>query len=574
MNWDNIDLNALDSTAVQTAQETLIQLIEGQVPDLDIRRGGVRGLLVSPLSILLTAQDVLAQRLSDSQSLLNVINDPELYSDDLVAALLSNYRITRSAAGTATGSLLLLFSELQPVTIYSGTVFQTDEGIQFTTTSTVRGRTSATAVTLTTDQLLELRVDGNYGLIVPVTAVATGITGNIARDTELESDTVFANLVGAYANEDFAGGVAAESNTSLVNRLSTGISTRTFSNRASLLGLLNDEFETIKAVSIIGMGDAEMSRDQRLLLPMSGGGRTDVYLRSTNTPETYTATLPATVITSAVPSPSPLSSPLPSPEASPVPIDDEDATFDPEYGNWLLNIGRAVTPGFYRVISVKPENAVSATPAYEIISTELGTDLSVDFYVPDIEDPLESNFSAFQTASVVFLDDDTDISELPAGTTQYYDVTFLRMPLVDEVQQYLTQRSIRPPAADILVKAAIPNIISLDIELTLPAGGDISIPSLQTALTTFVNNRSFGATLRDSELAAVIIPLLPAGSSVDSVLISSQIMLPNYVDNVITDAAEVPPIDEPGLYSTRRTIALMLKAEDIVINVSYSELEE
>jgi len=566
MAWDTITLNELDTTLVTEAQEAVIQLAEERLPDMDLRRGAMRGQLTSPLAILLAAQQTLAQKLLDSQSLLNVVTTPELYDADLVTSLLSNYRVTRNAADTATGTILLIFDSLSPVTVYEDTIFETDDGIEFKATQTVRGRTSTETVVLENDQLLTLRADGNYSLVVTAEAVESGTSGNIQIDTELTSQTTFDTLVAAYANVDFTGGAAAETNTALINRLQTGISSRTFSNRSTILGLLNDEFDEVTAVSVVGMSDAEMSRDQRLLLPISSGGRADVYVRSSAAPVSYKATLPATLVLDSESSPSP----APSPESSPSP----EASPTAEYGVWQINIGCDVAPGFYAIVSIKPENATPTVEGYTVIDEEYGVDLDTDFYASDINSALEAAFSPFQTATVQFLDTDTDISSLDASTVQYYEVTLLYLPLIEDIHRYLTQRSIRPPVADLLVKAVVPNIISMEIEIDVPSGNTIDSVALKTAITTYINSKAIGAGLKNTEISAILFPLLPTSSVIDSIELNSRIILPNHTDDTVTGVEEVTTIDEPELFSTQHTIALMSHADDIVINVNYVETGE
>jgi len=407
---------------------------------------------------------------------------------------------------------------------------------------------------------------------VEAEAVESGTASNIQIDTELTSQTTFDTLVAAYANVDFTGGAAAETNTSLINRLSTGISSRTFSNRSTILGLLTDEFEDVTAASVVGMGDAEMTRDQRSLLPISSGGRADVYVRSAATPVTYKVTLPASMV---IGSESPTPEDSATPEESTTPVESPTPSPTPaEYGIWQINIGRDVAPGFYAIMAVKPENATPTTLSYTITDETFSVDLDTDFYVSDIEYVLEGAFSPFQTAVVQFLDTDTDISSLDPSTVQYYEVTLLYLPLIEDIHRYLTQRSIRPPVADILVKAVVPNIISIDIELNAPVGSTIDTTELKTALTSYVNAKAIGAGLKNTEISAVLYPLLPTNSVITSITLDSEVILPNHTSSVIAGVEEVTIMDEPELFSTQHTIALMLHADDIVINVNYVETGE
>ena len=202
--------------------------------------------------------------------------------------------------------------------------------------------------------------------------------------------------------------------------------------------MVTTDFPNIEDISIVGYGDAEMIRDQHWLFPLSGGGRTDLYLRSQQSTQAVSLVKTATLI---------------------------DILTDG--GVWQFSIARDDAPGFYEVSKILVRGADPVETGFAVTEDIRGLDLTGDdVYVPDLETVMEGVYSRYQASTIRFLDTSTPTAGLSINSsTQDYDVTAVTMPLVKPVQEFLGDRGVRNPAGDILVKAAIPCFLSLNVEL-------------------------------------------------------------------------------------------------------------
>jgi len=544
-------LTDLDADKVQQAEELIAQMVQEDNPALDVKRGVLKDLVWHYSGILAAANQENIDRWRRSSSLKEITEDPALADDDIVDGVLSNWGITREAGQAATGSITIIVDTLATATVSNGAIFEAD-GKEFAANASYVARTSTSSVTSETDRVLSPVGDGTYSFTVEVTAVADGSASMINKDTLAVPQVQISNFVKAFATSDFTGGIDAETNAALVLRQGEGVAAEAASNRVNDAALLrgDERFENYLHLSVIGYGDAEMQRDQHSILPISFGGRTDWYARSQARPQKVGLTKTATLI---------------------------GKTADGK-GNWQIDVARDEAPGFYDVVSIVPKDDNEFLGTFDITSEIRGTDVSAisGELLPDIESASESAYSRYQTAVVQFKDSQTDTASLTVGaSTQDYTVTLRAMPLVSEMQTYVSNRDHRNHAGDILVKAPIPCFLSLSFTLNGAAGATLPDAfAVKDALADYVNNLGFCGRLHASDLLDIIHNFLTGKISVSAIDMFGQIRRPDGTIKPLRSSEVLIIPDESANMVTARTVGFILDPDNVKVSAQTVNIPE
>jgi len=534
-------LDELTTTDVEQALELVTQLVQESNPDLDVRRGVLHDLVLYYSAVLAAAKDEEISRVRRSLSLQEITADPTLADAALVDAVLSNFRVTRKVGAQATGQITIVLDALIPVTITAGASF-TALGQRFVTERAFAARTSAAAVVSTDDVVITDAGGGNYQFTINVIAASVGASDTISRGTAFVLTSEPPHFVSAAAAADFVQGTSVETNKELIDRLEAGIAAKAWSNRSTIEALIREQaaFENIVAVSLVGMGDEEMLRDQHSLLPISYGGRTDVYVRSQALVGTTTKTITAMLVDTVAAG-----------------------------GVWRFSVGKDDVPGFYDVSRVALLSAAATDTGHEVTLLDKSFDITGTGFKPDIETTQEAAFSPFQTASVEFLDTDTATTALTVGTsTQDYSVTFRSMPLVKDIQDFLDGRGVRNPAGDVLVRGAVPCFMSVNFSLRKYSGASApNTDAIRLAVATAVNKLGFIGELHASTISDAIQGTLDSDVSIAKIDLFGRIVRPDGTIRIIRDGDVLNVPDEPALGVSGRTVAFLLNPADVGITI-------
>ena len=529
------DLSQLPSLDVAAQRDLLVTQIQELHPELDLRAGPLHDVVLELYAILQTAQNTNFQRLLDSQSLLAITEDPALADEDIVNRQLSNYLITRQDGTVATGNITIVVSTLTPLSIGQGAVFFAN-GLSFVTTATYAARISEDAVTATTDRLLLPLGDGTYSFNIPVVAETVGQAGALRQGARLITDVAISDLVKIQAAADFSGGTNAETNADLLTKLDAGLAIAAWADRPNIEKLIRKQaaFSDILAISIIGCGDTEMTRDQHGLCPISHGGRTDIYVRTQALYLTPSLTIEATFIERT--------------EAG---------------GLWQFSIPAELAPGFYRVVVIRPASALSGTLA--VFSDTRAYD--IDDTDPDIATAAEGTYSAYQTAVIRFIDTVTVVTSLTAGDTADYHVELQSLPLLADLQTFTNTRTTTSPNSDVLIKAAIPCFISLGFTLyAKPLSAAIDETVIKNALADYVNNLGFTDRIYAAALQHSIGNYLPGGVFAGRIEISGRLCPPDAAVQIIR-SFDILLIPSAGMVSNK-TVCCYLDPADVTIEIT------
>ena len=248
-------------------------------------------------------------------------------------------------------------------------------------------------------------------------------------------------------------------------------------------------------------------------------------------------------------------------------------------GTWQVTLARDEVPGFYDVTQIAPSDTIEYSGTFKILSdarSKATTDIAGEL-TPDIKDVVECVYSRYQSASVRFADDATDISSLTVGTsTKEYKVVVRYLPLIKTAQTFASSRNHRNYAGDILIKAPIPCFVGLDF--TIRSGAESSganLSSIKTALAKFVNTMGFCGRLSASALNDVIYNHLVGDCvGLSAINMTGRIRKPDGTTTVLNSTEVLIIPDKPAEMVTGRTTAFFLDPSDIAISEELVDIPE
>ena len=219
-----------------------------ELPDVNTAEGtGVKDLLVKPDQILIDPILREIQLIKQGQSLAN----PELLADAEADALIANYFITRNLGGLSRGRARLYFNAPVAINITIGNVCYTADGHRYLPT---------TLQSISAEAMLFNSSGNLYYFDINVTAESAGVDYNIAPGfivgiTNLSVAVRVTNL------SAFTGGLVSEATGDLVARAQQSITERSLVVPRGTIARLQDQFNDMTQIQVIGAGDPEMQRD-------------------------------------------------------------------------------------------------------------------------------------------------------------------------------------------------------------------------------------------------------------------------------------------------------------------------
>ena len=199
---------------------------------------------------------------------------------------------------------------------------------------------------------------------------------------------------------------------------------------------------------------------------------------------------------------------------------------------------------------------------------------SNDGFVPDSANDMEAAFSRFQTLTIQFKDTLTSTANLTtSSSTKDYSIEVTAMPLLGEIQDFVSSRDTRSVAGDILIKAPIPCILGLSITIQIPPGSPTpNSANIANDLSNFVNDYGFRGQLPSSSLLDVIHNHLEPGSAVTAFDMLGKLHYPDGTYQWLHDERLLQIPYEPALFVTNRTALFMLTPEAVAIDVVTADI--
>lgn len=538
---NDISFSDISPSTIEQAESYLTQVLSEAYPSSDLSEGRViRQIVLNTMAILTAGTQEEIQTLMNSFSPVVIAQNPDLADDDMVDAVYGNYRIERYEGNKATGMLSIIINENTTTSVPAETVFTSNQ-LDYVLDRAYVGVTSQEAIVSANERLIQQRPDGTYYFTVPVTAEEVGEQYRVKRGTRFTASPTPPDTIDIVAAADFEGGLAAETNAELTARVEQGVPPKAVSGRVQNAAWLADAIDNLMAISQVGLGDPEMLRDRHNIFQWSQGGKSDMYVRTVDSPEEIKLTKECTYL-----------------------------------GNneWQFTVFRDDAPGFYLVTAVVAEGTVNFSGTLEMTSEVRGYDLTPETdWTHAIENAQEGAYTRYQTAIVKFIDPATD-SATAVGTKMDYDVYVSRIPDIDTLHAKTVDRSERAPAADYLIKAAVPAYTSISLVVYQRAGTAApSTEAIQQAVASQVNSLGFNtgrlnlsvilsAAHRELELGGTAI-LTPIG-------LSATIYPPDtvpYSPIFLSDPDElvVPDLPERGV--TQRTTIFYLAPQSVAVSI-------
>lgn len=516
-----------EEVAAAVAYET--QRLQEFSPNLDFRSGVIHDIVLGLHGVTEAALGEAVEHHLQSRSLLEVSKNPELADTDTVNAIASNFGVERLPGETAAGDVNIVLEGPYPVTIPQGAVF-TASGRVYTADASYAARLSPGQILSENDRLLSPVGDGSnrYHFQISLTSAEEGVGYRLRRGDRLDPQIPIPRFVSATAATDFSGGFDPESNEELIVRLRDGISVKAPSNRTTTTAFIrqDERFNRVLDISEIGYGDSEQIR-YHSIFPVAFGGRRDVYAR--------TDLLPVVESIELVANPS---------------------TGD---GRWQFSLTRDTAPGFYTVLSV--EN--TAGQKLTVVEVRRSYDLSDDEWAPDIVNATEAAFTRYQTATVTIED-----TAIPNTGDRTIRVVIARMPMLADLQEYLSDRPARPDASDILVKGPVPVFMSASFSIRRKAGTpDPDIPTIKSLVSDAVNRYGFSDRMPVSKLISAVEGTLVAGQACGQIELFGTLYRPDGSTQVLRSSHELKITEYPKKMVSRRTVCFYLDPTDIVVTV-------
>ena len=533
-------LKELDPAAVAAMTAKLAQYMQEQHPEVELTRGVFHDLVLYFNGVLNTAIQENIDRVRQSQSLLAINKDPTLADPEIVDQVLSNYNVVRDAGSAASGTATLVLNLPLLTFINAGSTFVAND-VTFTNDDQFTLLPPGSTVTNQNDRVMIPVGDGTYAASVVLRATTAGIAGNIKRGTTLQPNFVLNNATTIYATTDFVGGRDALTNVDYVAKLADGLAAKTIGGRKSYAATIRAQpaFKNVLHVSVLGCGDAEQKRDQHSLFPVSGGGKIDVYVQTNSYSVTQTILLEATYIGTTV-----------------------------EGTKWQFTLDTQLGAGFYEIDAVR-NPLETDTAGYKIVNDVRGIDATDTPYAPDIRFVSEGVYSRYQTAVIQFIDPDKTSGGLNVNTSKaFYSVTLRSMPLVAEINDFLTDRDIRARGTDILVKAAIPCFTKISFEVLTEASTTLSttvISDIKNAIVAAIAEIGFSGQLNSSIVDKAAHAYLTGRQAIGKIDLFGRIRRPDGQNVYLRDPHRLVIPNDPARLVTGRTTAFLVGPDDISI---------
>lgn len=541
-------------------EEQIVAFVQAAFPTLDLSPGtALRDLVIriyAHLEVRIQEQIDLALV---SSSLLEISKDPNVVDPVQLDRLLSNYNVTRSDGSTAAGKIRIFLNTAAGQIISNTTVF-TLNGLQYSPTFPVILSTAQTFTGASNQRLLE-QSGSVYTAVIDVTAAGSGAQYNVKTGTLVSGVSApIASYISAKADSDFTGGADGDDNVALLEKAQAGIIGKLLSGRDHIKAKLMAEFPGVKDAGAVGFMDPEMSRD--VVNGIHVGSRVDVYVKSAAYPSRLQEQLKAWFVS-------------------------YDAAL--RLGVFEIYMPRSKGAGLYTIDSVR--SLVSQLGSFEITSDERFLEGNT---IHLTNSPIDAVYSAYQALRIRFKVPYANILEAgvgvanfptswdgtvePAGRTWYQNsatpefsffVEYLKMPDMIELQDYVDSAGQRSLTADMMVKAPVPALCSLQMRLLRPAGvTEVDLSALRTALASKFNSYGMGESIPASALIHTAYLNIPTGYTVDLPVHLYAVMIrPNQTKDVMFSSDALRPPRKPDEGLSGNTVAFFLDSSMVDVSV-------
>jgi len=501
-------LNDLPPETVDKAREFAQQFLQERYPDMELDRGMLGELVTGMHAVMHAANLEMIERFRRSLSLALVEEDPSRTYREVTDGWLNSFGIQRDPAGFASGRVLVVFD-------------RPDRQIFSKDNRWISGGNHFEVDVHT--EVEPVPVDNNRWIYdINVHAMHPGPGSKLRANTKLAPLHPPTGFVEAWAIEDFEGGESAASTADLAQQLKTRAAPPGFANRQTITSLIrgiNHDCSTVEDVSVVGANDKEMTRDG------GHGGKIDIYVRSAKYPVVRHLLKTAKEI-------------------------------GPD-NLYAINIDASDAPGYYRIQNLRQlsqglqEPHIPIRKDIRLIDEHAGGRNGTT-----VRDTRDSVYTCYQRGQIKFKDPN------PPEDLQY-TCQALMMPWLDQIQRHIDHPDIRPPAADVLIRAPIPCFVTVYISLykTHDVVTDHLEIALKSEVANLVNSQGISGKLFVNDIVAKLGPMLPPNVKLEDVSVDGVVKHLDGDDDTLVDVSDI-------LTATRndKTIAMFCEPESVRID--------
>jgi hypothetical protein len=465
----------------ETIQNTLDRLtayISQNYTDIEVGPGSViNELLLKLAASIHNEQYNLIQSLQQSSHISSVLEATEDTYSPIMDAVASNYNVTRNTGAYVTGKIKVTVSSANEYNLREGFQFvQPGLNLNYTLTQDTRVVETKSLTTLNETQLYS--ANGLYYFVLNVVAENVGPEYQVPSGTvfSLASDQFLNKFVKAEAYGNFSSGKKADTDKELVAKIKTNLGNSRFTSAAGIAKNFTENFSSFQYLSVCGANDPEMLRSKQNILGISTFGKADVYVRSSVGLELTHITKSATKIAQ---------------------------------NTWKIELLNTDVPGFYRIQSILPTSTqinlggtllpTSVDYGFSVYPNTRNNEIVADTIAKSTSN---ARFTKYQTATVIF--NYADPENIPINGTASFELHISNQPHIAEMQDLLLADEHRLACADYLVKAVVPCMVSLNINLVKKRITDsyesLNIQQLKKDIFTYINTIPFGEALHASAL--------------------------------------------------------------------------
>lgn len=457
---------------LQDTVDRLTAFISQNYTDIETGPGSViNELLIKLAAAVQNEQYNKIETLSQGAAIMSALaSETDTYSP-LIDMVASNYNTARSLGVKVTGKIKVVVSQ--------GGDYQFDDSYVFIQPALnlrylVVGDTSVAQEPV--ESLGERQVYSDQGLwyfILDVIAEEADPKYQVSSGTSFIPELTINNFVKAEAYGSFLSGEAIETDKQLIGKIKRNIGNYRFESPTGIANRFRDTFAGFQSLSVCGANDAEMTRSKQNALGISTFGKADIYVRSSVGLQTKNVIKSAKKISST---------------------------------SWEIFIDKTDVPGFYSVSSIIPYRTdinlggtllpTSTIYGYQSYSGERNN---------EINNTLEARFSKYQTAVITFTYDDEGAAQI--GEMADFELMLQYQPNILEMQNLILRDDERLACADYLVKAVVPCMVSLNINLLKKRITDtyesLQLQKLKQDIFQYVNTIPFGEQLQASSIVDI-----------------------------------------------------------------------
>lgn len=461
---------------IEATVERITAFIAENYADVETGPGSVISeLLIKLAATLHNEQYNLISNLEQGNTFLKVSELTEDTYTETIDQIASNYNTERNTGIKVKGRIKVTVDDENEYNFTAGQIqfIQPNLNLKYFLTEDTRVRLSPSP-TLTETQLYQ--ENGLYYFLLDVEAELAG------EEYQASSGTLFTvgennyidGFVKAEAYGNFSSGLSPETDKELIAKIKHSLGNTRFDSPAGIANRFSREFPGFQYLSVCGANDAEMTRSKQNALGISTFGKADVYVRSSIGPQVQHISKEATKIGE---------------------------------NTWQLEMGNSEVPGFYNIVSIIPD----------VVNMDLGgtllqktpTAYGYSYYPTkrnnELYSVIDARFTKYQTATVTF--DYTDPLNTAIGSKANFTLQINYQPNIAEMQDLMLSDTERLACADYLVKAVIPCMVSLNIQLLKKRPTDtfesLNMQQLKKDIFLYVNTIPFGEELHASKIVDI-----------------------------------------------------------------------